>query len=377
MNKQQKQVQQAHLDEEKKVIDRLKKVYGEASADCEDKIKQLASRTDMENLQSIIYQTQYQRALKKQIDGVLDTLHTNSFTSIAEYLAQSYEDGFIGNMYDLHGQGIPLIIPLDQSQVIKAVQTDTKLSKSLYSKLGEDVTELKKSVQAELSRGIANGSSWLQIGSEIASGMNSPFKRAMNRSVVIARTEGHRIQQQSALDCQEHAKKKGADIVKQWDSTLDKRTRPWHQAADGQIRELDEDFDVGGEKMKAPGIGGSAKNVCNCRCCLLQRARWALDEDELETLKERASYFGLDQTKNFEDFKNKYIDAVTPTTTTAPKPKKEYLTEKKLKQKLADADVQIEELQNQIKNTFGSELKKLQQQINDIQLQKNRLARKT
>lgn len=59
--------------------------------------------------------------------------------------------------------------------------------------------------------------------------------------------------------------------------------------------------------MQALGVGGSAKNVCNCRCCLLQRAKWALDDDELKTLQERAAFFGLDKTQSFNDFKQKYL----------------------------------------------------------------------
>lgn len=137
--------------------------------------------------------------------------------------------------------------------------------------------------------------------------MNSPFRKAYNNAIRIARTEGHRIQNEATLDGQHEAKKKGADIVKQWDATLDSRTRPEHREADGQIMELDEPFDVGGEKMQAPGVGGSAKNVCNCRCCLLQRAKWALDDDELKTLQERAAFFGLDKTQSFNDFKQKYL----------------------------------------------------------------------
>ena len=43
----------------------------------------------------------------------------------------SFNDGYVGVMYDLQGQGIPLIIPIDQEQVAKAIQTDTKLSKTL------------------------------------------------------------------------------------------------------------------------------------------------------------------------------------------------------------------------------------------------------
>lgn len=52
---------------------------------------------------------------------------------------------------------------------------------------------------------------------------------------------------------------------------------------------------------------GSAAEVVNCRCALLQRARWALDESEPATLKERAEYYGLDKTENFNEYKEKYL----------------------------------------------------------------------
>ena len=68
----------------------------------------------------------------------------------------------------------------------------------------------------------------------------------------IVRTEGHRIQIQSAMDAQQLAKDHGADIVKQWDATLDDRTRETHRMLDGQIRELDEPFEVGGMQADAP-----------------------------------------------------------------------------------------------------------------------------
>lgn len=307
MNKAQKEVQQVHLDEEKKTIRQLQRIYGQARKDCEKKIRELSSRTDLENLQSIIYQKQYQEALKKQLDGILDNLQSEEFTSVADYLQKSYHNGYIGVMYDLHKQGIPIITPINQEQVVKALQTDSKLSKGLYSRLGEDTNYLKRSIRAELSRGIANGSSWNEIASHIANGMNSPFNKAINNAIRISRTEGHRIQQRSALDAQYVAKEKGADIVKQWDSTLDNNTRPHHRQLDGQIRELDELFEVDGMTADAPGHFGRAKEDCNCRCCLLQRARWALDEDELNELKERAAYFGLDKSADFADFKQKYL----------------------------------------------------------------------
>lgn len=307
VNKSQKEVQQAHLNAEKHLIKLLERVYGQARNDCEQKIRELSSRTDLENLQSIIYQKQYQEALKKQLEGILDNLQSEEFTSIADYLQKSYHDGYVGVMYDLTKQGIPLIIPINQEQVVKALQTDSKLSKGLYARLGEDISYLKRSIRAELSRGIANGSTWNEIAGKIAKGMNSPFNTSINNAIRIARTEGHRIQQSAALDAQYRAKEKGADIVKQWDSTLDNRTRQHHRMLDGQIRELDEDFEIEEMTASAPGHFGRAKEDINCRCCLLQRARWALDEDELNELKERAAYFGLDKTKDFEEFKQKYL----------------------------------------------------------------------
>lgn len=303
-----KEVTQAQLDEEKKLIKLLKVVYKQAKKDCEEKIRQLSARTDMENLQSIVYQQQYQEALKKQLEGILDSLQTEEFASISDYLQRCYENGYAGNMYELHKQDIPVVMPIRQDNVVRALQTDSQLSTPLYKALGEDVDYLKKSIRAELSRGIANGSSWNEMAGHIANGMNSPYKKAYNRAILIARTEGHRIYCQSNLDSAYEAKKQGAESVKQWDATLDERTRLEHREVDGQIRELDEPFDVGGEKMQATGLGGSAKNVCNCRCALNMRPRWALDEDELQTLKDRAEYFGLDKAKDFDDFREKYLN---------------------------------------------------------------------
>lgn len=95
--------------------------------------------------------------------------------------------------------------------------------------MGEDVTYLKKAVRAEVSRGIANGSTWNEVAGKLSRHMaNTPFQKAYNNSIRIARTEGHRIQVQSALDAQHVAKSKGADIVKQWDATLDGATREHH-----------------------------------------------------------------------------------------------------------------------------------------------------
>ena len=299
---------QAQLNSEKRTLQELKQVYQQALKDCEKKIRELSARTDMENLQTIIYQKRYQEALKGQLEGVMATLQSNSYATVSDYLARCYQDGYIGVMYDIHGQGVPIIMPMDQKAIVKAIQTDSKISKGLYSRLGEDVQSLKTSIRAELSRGISNGSSWNEVAGKLGKSFKSTaFSKAYNNSMRIVRTEGHRVQVQSARDAQQAAKGKGADVLKQWDATLDGDTRPTHRQLDGQSRELDEPFEADGKQADAPGMFGDPAEDCNCRCAVLQRARWALDEAELDMLQDRAAFFLLDKSENFEDFKSKYL----------------------------------------------------------------------
>ena len=298
MKKYDKEIIQIQLDHEKEVIEELRKMYKEAERQIDEKIQMLMAD---ELTQSKIYQIEYQKALKGQIGAILDNMNSNNYDSIQSYLKNSYEDGYIGTMYSLQQQGIPLIMPINQEQVVKAIQLDSKLSKPLYEALGINTNDLKKSIRNEVSRGISNAYSYR----DIARNINNSMGIGLNKSIRIARTEGHRVNQQSTYDAMEKAKKKGADLVKQWDATLDAKTRPSHQRVDGEIRELDETFSNG---LRFPGDPqGPAAEVINCRCVLSQRARWALDEDELKTLQERAAYFGLDKTDNFNEFKARYL----------------------------------------------------------------------
>lgn len=322
MNKRQKEVLQAQLNAERAVLKQLEKNYRRALHDVEERVKlfdfdlnRLDSAMSEEGLddttkamlqsqrRSRVYQKQYQEALRGQISGILDKLHGDEYATIQQYLDDSYTSGFVGTMYDIAGQGVPLILPIDQAAAVRAVQLESKVKKGFYDALGVDITKLKKTINAEVSRGIATGMNY----SDIARNINSASRTGLSNAKRIARTEGHRIQQASTMDAQNAAKAKGADVVKMWDSTMDGNTRSTHRQLDGQIREIDEDFEVGGMKAKAPGYFGRAGEDINCRCVSLTRARWALDEDELATLKKRAEYFGLDKTASFEDYTKKYL----------------------------------------------------------------------
>lgn len=302
MNKAEKEVIQSQLDNEKAVLLDLKRQYARALRDINDKIRMLQSD---ELTQSRAYQIQYQKALKAQIEAILDKLQGDEFSSIQDYLSHSYTEAYVGTMYGLHGQGIPIITPIDQRAAVKAVVTDSKLSTNLYAALGYDMDKLKKHVREEITRGLASSLPYDQIARNVSMFSTLPLANAKR----IVRTEGHRIQQASTEDARQAAKAKGADVVKQWDASLDGKTRPLHRALDGQIRETNEPFEANGIKVNIPGAFGDPSQDCNCRCVALTRARAALDADELATLKQRAEFFGLDKTESFEDFKKKYLKA--------------------------------------------------------------------
>ena len=302
LNKAEKAVEQAKLDREKAVLKELEAHYEYALKRINERLQVLQS---MPETQSTVYHKEYQQTMKKQVTAILENLHSGFYSSLDQYRHDAYTTGFVGTMYDLHYQNVPLLIPINQDAVLRAVQHETKLTSPLYDELGIDIKAASKKVSKELSRGLSSGLTYDEIARNIRKATKAPLSRAKG----IARTEGHRIQQASADDARYEAKAKGADVVKQWDATLDGDTRPNHRQLDGQIREVDEPFAVGGYSPMYPGDFDDPAEDCNCRCVALTRARAALDADELKTLKERAEFFGLDKSDSFAEFEKKYLNA--------------------------------------------------------------------
>ena len=290
----------SQFDSEKKVMKDLEKQYRMALLQINNTIKLLQS-DDL--TQSKIYRIQHQQALKKQIEAILEQLHTSEFETISTYLENSYTDAYVGAMYTMHGEGVPVITPIHQESVVRAVVTDSKLSAPLYTALGYEMDKLKKHVREEITRGIATSMSYEEIARNISQKAGTPLSSAKR----VARTEVHRINCQAQYEAALESKAKGANVVKQWSAVLDGDVRSSHRHLDRQIRELDEKFSNG---LLYPGHSiGKAEEVINCRCVANIRARWALGEGELQTMKERAAFFGLDKTKDFKEFKQKYLKA--------------------------------------------------------------------
>ena len=301
MNSRQKQVQMSLLKNEKAVIKQLEQSYKDAIADIDKYILQLLARKDTENLQSIIYQIKYQEAIKKELESYLKVLHSKNFNTVDEYLKECYEQAHIGTLFDLQGQGIPLILPLDQEQMISAITLNSKLSEPLYNALGYNIDALKLDVLREISRGIAQALSYQEMARNLKNVTNVDY----NKTLRIAKTEGHRIQQEATYNVQKRAIAKGAKVVKQWDSTLDGKTRPTHRALDGQIVGVDEYFkSESGYKALYPGNFSVPSEDCNCRCCILQRAEWALSDEEFTKMNGKTNEL-LQHFESIDDY-NKF-----------------------------------------------------------------------
>jgi uncharacterized protein with gpF-like domain len=62
----------------------------------------------------------------------------------------------------------------------------------------------------------------------------------------------------------------GINMMKKWVATGDDRTRSSHAEANGQVRAMEEKFDIGGTQMEHAGDpAGGAKNNVNCRCVIV------------------------------------------------------------------------------------------------------------
>lgn len=302
MNKYEKEVEQTLIKNEKDVLKQLQQTYIQALADVKGRLRILQSR---EETQSVIYQINYQKSLEKQINAIINVLEQDNITNIQDFLNHMYEDGYIGIQYELMQQGVPVITSINQTEVASSLFK--KIGKMTFAnRLNVNMKDFKIKVKEVITRGIASGSTY----KDIATQLSIVTGESLNKSYRIARTEGHRITTEAKLNSIKKAKQQGADLVKQWDATLDGKTRKKHRKLDGQWVEVDEYFEVQGEKVKAPGKFKDKGDNINCRCILLSRPRWAVDKRRVKSAKIIDEYGKevekLIEVKNYEDYKKGY-----------------------------------------------------------------------
>jgi len=130
-----------------------------------------------------------------------------------------------------------------------------------------------RAVKDSLRAGYDKGETERQLLERIAESGSFAASRAQR----IARTELHTATQAGA-----HQQMKAQGVEeRQWLAAPD--ARPTHQEASGQVRKLDEPFEVGEAELMFPGDpdGGAdyPEEVVNCRCVLLTKVRETSEED--------------------------------------------------------------------------------------------------
>lgn len=302
MNRYQKQVELQLLQDEAEVRKKLRKAYTAALADVQGNLKDLANSKDGKRIR----QPKYQKDLAASLETILRSLGRQNVKDMTEYLQVMYEDAYLGCLYGMHKDGVQLVLQPNEEKIRQVIETpakDLKFSSRLY----DNVELLKETYKEEMSRGLAGGTDYMTIAARLA----RRNEIALNRAYTIARTEGHRVQSTAKMTCMEEAKQKGAEVVKQWDSTVDDRTRGTHRELDGQVKELEEPFVIPstGAKAMYPGGFGRAEEDVNCRCTLLQRARWALDSEGYKYSKLEKEIIST-QSSTYIAWKNKYKSQV-------------------------------------------------------------------
>jgi len=127
-------------------------------------------------------------------------------------------------------------------------------------------------VAGQVAQGAALGESVPKIRDRVDNVLStSESARWPNRAVVIARTETLGALNAGRMDAfRAEAAEFGIQLEKIWLATEDSRTRPTHNAADGQRVPLDTPFVVGGFSLDFPGDPtGPPQEVIQCRCTML------------------------------------------------------------------------------------------------------------
>ena len=114
-------------------------------------------------------------------------------------------------------------------------------------------------VRSILERGVAEGLTNTQIAKELRKFYN---ENAIYKAMRVARTETAAAASFGQLSSAEQT---GVLKTKIWLSSRDARVRDSHAALDGESRQLNGVFSNG---CTAPGIGGDASEVINCRCVM-------------------------------------------------------------------------------------------------------------
>ena len=210
--------------------------------------------------------------------------------------------------YGLMKQGVSITMPINQKLLVKSITYKTE-NIPLSTRIYKNVEKAKTNIISEISRGLSTGMSVNDIARNLENSMGVSSRKAYQ----LAQNEGARVRKDATVDCIKEAKKKGADLVKMWDATMDSKTRPIHAELHGKWAEVDEKFEYSGGEVFAPKEFGVPALDINCRCALLSVPRWDVDDNARHydnAWRENGNNKMYVDVKNYEEWKKLYYQNV-------------------------------------------------------------------
>lgn len=274
---------------------RINKVYGDASEDMAAKTEQYFAYLEVRDreMRGLVQKGQMteqhyklwreaQIGRGKRMEVLRDDLARRAVT--ADAVAMAYIRDESPGIYSLnhnytaytieqvHGNiGFTLY---DEQTVRRLLQDDPEILPMPELDEEYDFTWNRTKMQDAITSGILQGESFGKIATRLQQVANMDRTAAL-RNARTALTTAQNAGRQASI---ERATRMGIHLRRRWIAVKDGRTRHSHGRADGQIREVDEPFDIDGHPMMYPGdLRGPAKEVYNCRCSMR-----TVEEDGIE-----------------------------------------------------------------------------------------------
>lgn len=295
-------------------------------------------------------------ALKVQTQHSLEVMYAKQFGTMHGALSDAFESGYYHTAYELqHGFNVGWdIAGLDQAQIEKVLAKPWAADGYNFSeRIWGNKNKLISEVHNELSRNIMLGADPQKAIDSLAKKMNT----SKNNAGRLVMTEEAYFSSAAQKDCFESLGVEQYEIV----ATLDSHTSNICRSLDGKHFPM---------KDYQPGVTAPPFHVY-CRSTTVPYFDEQFDIGERAARdEETGKTYYIPDDMNYQEWKETFVDggdksgfdvlddgsALHYTHHEEPeplKPKKEYLTKKKLQAKIADADVQLEDLEAQFKGVSG------------------------
>lgn len=295
-------------------------------------------------------------ALKVQTQHTLEVMYAKQFGTMHGALSDAFESGYYHTAYELqHGFNVGWdIAGLDQAQIEKVLAKPWAADGYNFSeRIWGNKNKLISEVHNELSRNIMLGADPQKAIDSLAKKMNT----SKNNAGRLVMTEEAYFSSAAQKDCFESLGVEQYEIV----ATLDSHTSDICRSLDGKHFPM---------KDYQPGVTAPPFHVY-CRSTTVPYFDEQFDIGERAARdEETGKTYYIPDDMNYQEWKETFVDGGDKSEFDVlddgsalhythheepepPKPKKEYLTKKKLQAKIADADVQLEDLEAQFKGVSG------------------------